>query len=107
MYIFPGIGLAASISGVSLITDKMLYVAAEACTNTMTAEEREEGRTFPDITRIREVSKQVAVAVIQEGIDAGLVTKLTSKDLEDGLESLVDKKMYYPDYVPIRSTYGH
>ncbi len=107
MYIFPGIGLAASISGVSIITDKMLYVAAAACTNTMTDAEREEGRTFPDIRRIREVSKQVAVAVIQEGLDAGLVTKLSKKDMAEGLESLVEKKMYYPDYVPIRSTYGH
>jgi malate dehydrogenase (oxaloacetate-decarboxylating)(NADP+) len=31
MYIFPGIGLAASVSGVRRITDAMLYKAAEAC----------------------------------------------------------------------------
>jgi malate dehydrogenase (oxaloacetate-decarboxylating)(NADP+) len=39
MYIFPGIGLAASVSGTRKITDEMLYRAAEACTEAMTAEE--------------------------------------------------------------------
>lgn len=32
MYVFPGIGLAASVAGVKEITDKMLYHAAVACT---------------------------------------------------------------------------
>lgn len=67
MYIFPGLGLAASVSGVTRITNKMLYAAAEACTASMVDEEIREGRTFPHISRIREVSKRVAVAVIEEG----------------------------------------
>ena len=54
MYIFPGIGLACSVAGVTTITNKMLYLAAKACTDTMTAEEIAEGRTFPNIKRIRE-----------------------------------------------------
>ena len=37
MYIFPGIGLAASVSGVTQITDRMLYLAAEV---------REDARTY-------------------------------------------------------------
>merc|ERR1719456_1979660 len=55
MYIFPGIGLAASVSGIRNITDRMLYLAAEACTNSMTEEEIEAGRTFPKLDRIQEV----------------------------------------------------
>ena len=103
MYIFPGIGLAASVSKVELITDKMLYVAAEACTNSMTREEIDEGRTFPNINRIREVSKLVATAVIEEGLEQDMCS-LTKKELAGGVESLVSSKMYYPRYAPIVHT---
>jgi malate dehydrogenase (oxaloacetate-decarboxylating)(NADP+) len=56
MYVFPGIGLAASVAGVRRITDQMLYRAAIAVVDCMTAEERAAGRTFPAIERIRLVS---------------------------------------------------
>jgi malate dehydrogenase (oxaloacetate-decarboxylating)(NADP+) len=101
MYIFPGVGLAASIAGVSHITDRMLYLAAEACTNTMTEDEIAEGRTFPKLGRIREVSKNVAVAVINEGIEKGMCPKLTQRDIDKGIEKLVTRKMYFPNYVPL------
>ena len=101
MYIFPGIGLAASVSGVTKITNKMLYLAAEACTNSMTPLEIAEGRTFPNIMRIREVSKNVAVAVIEEGLREGLTTKISKKDQQDGIANLVARKMYYPSYSPL------
>ena len=107
MYIFPGVGLAASISGITNITNKMLYLAAKACTDTMTMEERDEGRTFPKLNRIREVSRNVAVAIIEEGIREGLATKLSSRNIREfeskagALEAYVEQKMYFPRYVPL------
>jgi len=102
MYIFPGIGLAASVSGVSTITDRMLYLAADACSKSMTQAEIDEGRTFPHIKRIREVSKNVAVAVIEEGLREGLCSKIRSKKaLDRSVPDLVSSKMYYPVYVPL------
>jgi hypothetical protein len=59
MYVFPGLGLAASVAGVAKITDGMLYEAAVACVDAMNPEEIASGRTFPAIDRIREVSHQV------------------------------------------------
>jgi malate dehydrogenase (oxaloacetate-decarboxylating)(NADP+) len=103
MYIFPGIGLAASVSGVTKITDKMFYLASEACVKTMTKEEIAEGRTFPNIVRIRECAKNVAVAIIEEAIREGLTTKLTKKDIQDGIPQLVQMKMYFPTYAPLIS----
>lgn len=101
MYVFPGLGLAMSVAGVSKITDKMLYVAAVACTESMTDEEIKEGRTFPAVKRIREVSHAVACAVIQEALLAGLTTTITSAHLKEGIPDLVNRKMYYPTYVPL------
>lgn len=59
MFIFPGLGLAASIGQFDVITDQMLYIAAVACANTVEEEEIKQGRTFPQIKRIREVSHAV------------------------------------------------
>jgi malate dehydrogenase (oxaloacetate-decarboxylating)(NADP+) len=101
MFIFPGVGLACSVSGVSQITDEMLYLAAQACTDSMTSEEIAQGRTFPDIKRIREVSLAVAIAVIEEGLRKDLCTKIRKKDLKNGVSNLVQSKMYFPIYAPL------
>lgn len=101
MYIFPGIGLAASVAGISTITDNMLYVAALACADSTTPEDIAQGRVFPDIRRIREVSLKVAVKVIEEGVREGLATKIKKHHHVEGIENLVKRKMYYPTYVPL------
>ena len=51
----------------------------------------------------REVSLNVAVAVIDEGFQQNLCTKLNSRDLmgKNSLENLVASKMYWPYYVPL------
>lgn len=101
MYVFPGIGLAASVAGIKIITDKMLYVAAKACAESINESEIAEGRTFPKLNRIRDVSFAVAKAVIEEGIVSKNTTKVTQKDIDEGIEKLIARKMYYPDYVPL------
>lgn len=42
------------MAGIKRITDKMLYSAAVACADSITAEDMAEGRTFPKIQSIRE-----------------------------------------------------
>jgi len=103
MYVFPGLGLAASVAGVSSITDAMLYRAAVACVDSMTEEEVASGRTFPDISRIRQVSHSVACAVIEKAFDEGMATTLTREQVPTRakLERFVFNKMYYPGYVPL------
>ena len=101
MYVFPGLGLAAAISGASKITDEMLYEAAKAVPESMTQEEIKQGRIFPSISRIRDVSLKVATAVIKEAYRAGLTTKITNKHINEGIEKFVARKMYFPEYVPL------
>lgn len=103
MYVFPGLGLGASLAGVSKITDSILFAAAKACTDSMTEEEIGWGRTFPSLSRIRDVSHRIAVAVIKQAQAEDLATKITPRDLKrDGsLEAYVSRKMYFPSYVPL------
>ena len=48
MYIFPGVGLGASVCAARKVTDAMLYRAAEALANMVTPEQREQGY-FQDV----------------------------------------------------------
>lgn len=100
MYIFPGLGFGATLCGATRITDKMLYVAAEALADFVTEEDIELGKVFPHITAIRDVSKAIAVAVVKEAVGSRLATKLSEKDM-DYLDSFVARKMYDPVYVPL------
>mmetsp|Transcript_12239 Transcript_12239/g.17946 ORF Transcript_12239/g.17946 Transcript_12239/m.17946 type:complete len:620 (+) Transcript_12239:78-1937(+) len=100
MFVFPGVGLGVTVAGCKTVTDRMLYVAAEALANFVSPEELKEGKVFPHVSAIREVSHRVAVAVVREAIRDGQASKLT-KTATDNLEEYVSKKMYYPEYVPL------
>jgi len=100
MYVFPGLGLGVTVAGCKRVTDRMLYVAAEALANFVTADELKEGKVFPHISTIREVSLRVAVAVAREAIREGQASKLRPEQIEN-LEEHIRSKMYYPEYVPL------
>ena len=100
MFVFPGIGLGVTLCGAKSVTDRMLYVAAEALANYVTEDELAAGKVFPNLTTIRDVSKKVAIAVIQEAIRTDEAPKLKEKDLKD-LDVFVSRKMYDPIYVPL------
>ena len=100
MYIFPGLGLGVTLCGAKTVSDRMLNVAAEALANFVTEDELAQGKVFPNLSTIRDVSKKVAIAVIEEAIRTGQASKLSQKDIAD-LDSFVSKKMYDPIYVPL------
>jgi len=100
MFIFPGVGLGVTVAGAKRVTDKMLYKAAEALANFVTKEELAVGKVFPHITKIRDVSRNIAVAVIKEAMAQDEASKISSKDAEN-LEAFVARKMYNPVYVPL------
>jgi len=98
MYVFPGVGLGVTVVGAKIVTDKMLYLAAEALANYVPPEDLAAGRIFPHINNIRHVSHRIAVAVAEEAIREGQATKAA------GIENLpeyIASKMYYPQYVPL------
>ena len=104
MYIFPGIGLAASVGGVMKITDKMLYRAAVACSDIVTSEEEERGQIFPNLDKIRQISHSVAVVIIDEAIKDNLAVKCTEKEKYISISELVSRSMDFPRYLPLISS---
>lgn len=64
-YIFPALGLGAIISKAVHVTDSMVEEAAFALANALTPEEHADGLVYPRLTRIRQVSGEIARAVIR------------------------------------------
>lgn len=66
MYIFPGIGLGSILSRTRHVSDAMVEQAAIALANSLTEEENAAELVYPRLARIRDISAQVAFAVIRQ-----------------------------------------
>ncbi|XP_030048809.1 NAD-dependent malic enzyme, mitochondrial [Microcaecilia unicolor] len=64
-YIFPGVALGVILSGVRHISDQVFLEAAKALTEQLTDEELAQGRLYPPLSNIREVSICIAVKVME------------------------------------------
>ncbi|KAL1818564.1 hypothetical protein ACET3Z_013433 [Daucus carota] len=108
MYLFPGIGLGSLLSGAHYISDGMLQAAAECLANYMKDEEIQMGILYPSINSIRDITAEVAAAVLRAAIGEGLAEghgDVGAKELEHMSEEEiiehVRRNMWYPIYSPL------
>jgi len=94
VYIFPGVGMGVMASGAVRVTDEMFLKAARIVAGKVTEDDLEQGRVYPALPRIREVSLAVAVAVAEEAYASGLAGRPRPDDLSEYIRSL----MFEPDY---------
>ena len=94
-YIFPGVGLGAVAVQASRVTDGMFMVAARMLAETVRDEDLAQGSLFPALSRVREVSTRIAVAVAEIAFAEGLAGIECPPDLE----AWVQAQMYDPEYV--------
>jgi malate dehydrogenase (oxaloacetate-decarboxylating) len=92
VFIFPGIGLGALLSETPVISDAMISVAANALAEAVTEDELQRGLLYPAVKRLREVSAQVAVAVMRQAAEEGRCVG------EDNYEQRVEQAMWLPRY---------
>ncbi|EOA30197.1 hypothetical protein CARUB_v10013314mg [Capsella rubella] len=105
MYLFPGIGLGTLLSGAPIVSDGMLQAAAECLAAYMSEEEVLQGIIYPPISRIRDITKRIAAAVITEAIEEDLVggyREMDARELqklnEEELMEYVENNMWNPEY---------
>ncbi|KAF5946306.1 hypothetical protein HYC85_016534 [Camellia sinensis] len=68
MYLFPGVGLGALLSGSHFISDGMLLAAAECLASYITDEEIQQGILYPPTRSIRHITAEVGAAVVQAAV---------------------------------------
>jgi len=94
-YIFPGVGLGVLASEATRITDEMFFAAAKTLAGLVTESDLSQGRIYPSLDRIREVSTSIATAVAEVAFQRGL----TRMARPGNLCSYIQAQMYDPAYV--------
>ncbi|MBN1886437.1 MAG: NAD-dependent malic enzyme, partial [Thermoflexales bacterium] len=93
-YVFPGVGLGAIACQARLVTDEMFFAAAKALASTVSEADLEQGRVFPPLAAIRQVSAAIAVSVAEVAYRRGLAALPAPADLL----AYISSQMYVPHY---------
>lgn len=93
-YIFPGVGLGVIATEASRVTDEMFFEAAKALANEVSEDDLANGRIYPSLSRIREVSAVIATAVAEVAYREGCARRPRPDDLPAHVRSM----MYEPSY---------
>ncbi len=89
VYIFPGIGLGLIAAKISKVTDEMFIQAAHVLSKHSHFPD-----LFPPLKLLREISREIALAVIAVAEEQELIPSMTSKERE----KLVDQTIWFPSY---------
>ena len=87
-------GLGAVASEATRVTDDMFFAAAKTLADLVSEDDLAEGRIYPGLDRIREVSAAIATAVADVAFQRGLTTMKRPADLA----AHVKAQMYEPTY---------
>ena len=93
-YIFPGVGLGVVATGARRVTDAMFIKAARTLASLLRTEELAEGRIYPSLKRIHEVSLAIAVSVAEEVY----ASQLTDQPRPANLVEFIRQQMFKPEY---------
>jgi malate dehydrogenase (oxaloacetate-decarboxylating)(NADP+) len=93
-YIFPGVGLGAVAVQATRITERMFMTAARTLADTVLEEDLAQGSLFPALSRVREVSADIAFAVAEVAFAEGVA----GIQRPDDLRGYIRQQMYDPHY---------
>jgi malate dehydrogenase (oxaloacetate-decarboxylating)(NADP+) len=93
-YIFPGVGLGAVACEASRVTEGMFLAAAKALAAQVSEDDLAQGRIYPALARIRDVSAHIAAAVAEVAHAQGLAASAKPDDLLAAIRA----EMYEPRY---------
>jgi malic enzyme len=97
VFVFPGVGLGAVVSEARELDDQMFSIAARTLAGCVSSERLEQGSIYPAQDALREVSFQIACAVVRYARDAHLGRRIA----DERIQQTVRDAIWYPEYVPI------
>lgn len=94
VYIFPGVGMGVAAVKAEKVPDEMFFIAARTVAECVNEEELANGSVFPALSRIREVSEEIAVRVAEYAFDKGLARIPCPVNIRKHIRS----QMFHPEY---------
>ncbi|PYH30742.1 NAD-dependent malic enzyme [Aspergillus neoniger CBS 115656] len=98
---FPGIGLGAVLSRTRTLSNKMLVGAVKALAARSPALQDPDGPLLPDVKDVRELSVDIAKAIIKTAVEEGHAQEEGIPANEDELEEWIRAQMWEPVYRPL------
>jgi malate dehydrogenase (oxaloacetate-decarboxylating) len=95
---FPGIGLGVIAVKAKRVSNKMLRAASLTLSQYANAKLN---RLLPTIKQTPTASRQIAIAVAKAAVEEGLA----GITIDQPIETLVDKNIWHPHYLPYQRTY--
>jgi malate dehydrogenase (oxaloacetate-decarboxylating)(NADP+) len=93
-YIFPGLGLGVIAARATRVDETMFILAAKILAEQVTSEDFAVGRIVPALTRVRQVSRKIAIAIAAYAFDHGLA----GIHRPPNIPGLIDATTYQPEY---------
>ncbi|XP_058718261.1 NADP-dependent malic enzyme, mitochondrial [Poecile atricapillus] len=94
-YVFPGVALGVTTCGIRHISDEIFLITAETIAAEVTEQNLAEGRLYPPLGNIREVSLKIAVKIADWAYKHGLASWYPEPADK---ETFVKQLMYSSDY---------
>lgn len=101
---FPGIGLGLVLSRATTCPDSLFVAATRALATLSPALQNIDHALLPPITRIKEISHKIAMAVIKAAVEEGVarVKGIPVDEGEDVLSRWVNRQMWKAEYRPLK-----
>ncbi|XP_023845146.1 NADP-dependent malic enzyme [Salvelinus sp. IW2-2015] len=94
-YVFPGVGLGVTACAIRHVTDEIFLTTAETIADLVTEKDLSEGRLYPPLNTIRDVSLKLAVKIVEFAYEHKLATLYPEPEDK---EAFVRSLIYSPDY---------
>jgi malate dehydrogenase (oxaloacetate-decarboxylating) len=95
-YIFPGMGLGILAAGARRVSDQMFMAAGEALAAGSPAARDTQAPLLAPLSQVREMSRDIALAVACQAQREGLAEKTTTEELQKRIEATFWKPAYRP-----------
>ena len=85
--VLPGLGLGSLLARAKYVSEGMIGATATALAEEVTSEELKKGMVYPEIGRLRQVSRVVAAAVMRAAAAEGIGDSIDDAEIEGRIEA--------------------
>ena len=86
VYVFPGVGMGAIVSGAREVTERMFAAAAETLADLVAESDLGRGALYPPIEELRPISRPIAAAVARRAMEEGVAPKADAATIDAELD---------------------
>jgi malate dehydrogenase (oxaloacetate-decarboxylating) len=94
VFIFPGLGMGALLAETATISSGMVRSAAYSVAQNVSEAELAAGMLFPEVSRLREISRKVARAVMRVASEEGIGKPMTEDERSQALDDFIWEPVY-------------